>query len=538
MVFRLNLPKDTTVTPAELNALFQDLAIAAGVIFVLYIFFFFILRLWFRRLRNDLPLVSLNVSRLPSVIVAIAISLKIAFSELDILKTYPWIQNVLSAAIALAVTFWIARLFTEVIAYALKKFAEQSEAMWDDVLVPILETMLPVIIYLVGGLITVQSLGVDLTGLWVAIGGISFILGFALQDILANFTSGLVLLIDTPFRFGDVVELPDGSRAIIKKVGLRVTHMYIIDTHSDLYIPNGQLQAQQITNVSRPTFHYYYTLNIPIKADVNPALVIPLMESVVLSHPDTLGNIDRKLEFIDKYYGSSGTTVNVDRKREAGKKRLIAERAVNIQLNKIEKSFEILAQKIDLLEEGGLDIDEIRSIQGDFLEICDNVGLEVQSERAGRRNRQAHLQEMQGEMGENKLINLVRVWYEAWLQDPDLMRDDKEVLPQEWEQKLNLLQSKLNKLFYKLNDPSGEETRLDDAIEVLRSWLREDFKSSRNEWQDPRIWVQNVTLGGRTLDVRFFVDDIKLEHCLRGNRVQSEINRDLNWQLRQSYLYT
>lgn len=538
MVFRLNVPKAVQVTPTELNALFQDLAIAAGVIFVLYIFFFFILRLWFRRLRNDLPLVSLNVSRLPSVIVAIAISLKIALSQLEFLKTYAWVQNILSAAIALAVTFWVARLFTEVIVYALKKFAEQSEAMWDDVLVPILETMLPVVIYLVGGLITIQSLGVDLTGLWVAIGGISFILGFALQDILANFTSGLVLLIDTPFRFGDVVALPGGSRAIIKKVGLRVTQMYIIDTHCDIYIPNGTLQNQQITNVSRPTFHYYYALNIPIKADVDPARTIALMESVVLSHPDTLGDIDRKLEFIDKFYGCSGTALNVDRKREAGKKRLLAEKAVNLQLNKIEKSFELLAQKIDLLEQGGLDVDEIRSIQGDFLEICDDVGLEVQAERVGRRTRQARLEEMQGEMREKKLLNLVRTWYEAWLQDPDLMRDDKEVLPREWEQKLTLFKSRLNKLFRKLNDPTGEETRLDDAIETLRAWLREDFKSSRNEWQDPRVWVNEISLGGRNLEVKFFVDDIKLEHCLRGNRIQSEINRDLNWQLRQAYLYT
>ncbi|MEM9538375.1 MAG: mechanosensitive ion channel family protein [Cyanobacteria bacterium P01_E01_bin.42] len=538
MVFRLSIPKAALVTPAELNALFQDLAIAAGVIFVLYIFFFFILRLWFRRLRNDLPLVSLNVSRLPSVIVAIAISLKIALSQLEFLKAYAWVQNILSAAISLAVTFWVARLFTEVIAYALKKFAEQSEAMWDDVLVPILETMLPVIIYLVGGLITIQSLGVDLTGLWVAIGGISFILGFALQDILANFTSGLVLLIDTPFRFGDVVALPNGSRAIIKKVGLRVTQMYIIDTHCDIYIPNGQLQGQQITNVTRPTFNYYYALQIPIKADVDPARTIALIESVVLSHPDTLGDIDRKLEFIDKFYGCSGMTMNVERKREVGKKRLLAEKAVNIQLDKVEKSFELLAKKIDLLEQGGLDVDEIRSIQGDFLEICDNVGLEVQAERVGRRTRQARLEEMQGETGDKKLIDLVRTWYDAWLQDPDLMRDDKEVLPREWEQKLTLLKSRLNKLFSKLNDPTGEETRLDDAVETLRSWLREDFKSSRNEWQDPKVWVDSVNLGGRNLEVRFFVDDIKLEHCLRGNRIQSEVNRDLNWQLRQAYLYT
>ncbi|MGK7927448.1 MAG: mechanosensitive ion channel domain-containing protein [Spirulina sp.] len=538
MVFRLTLPQAVQVTPEELNALFQNLAIAAGVIFALYIFFFVFLRLWFRRLRNDLPLVSLNVSRLPSVIVAIAISLKIALSQLAVLKNYEWIQHLLNGAIVLAVTFWAARLFTEVIAYALKKYAEQSEAMWDDVLIPILETMLPVIIYLVGGVVFIQSLGIDLTGFWVAIGGISFILGFALQDILANFTSGLVLLIDTPFRFGDVVTLPSGSRAIIKKIGLRVTQMYIIDTHCDIYIPNGQLQGQQITNLSRPTSHYYYTLNLPIKADVDPARTISLMESVVLAHPDTLGDIDRKLEFIDKFYGCSGTTLNADRKREAGRQRLLAEKAVNVQLNKIEQSFELLAQKIDLLEQGGLDIDEIRSIQGDFLEICDNAGLEVQAERVGRRTRNARLEEMQEKPAETKLIGSVRAWYEAWLKDPDLMREDKEVLPQEWEQKLNLLKLKLNKLFRKLNDPSGEETRLDDAIETLRNWLREDFKSSRNEWQDPKVWVNEVDLGGRTLQVKFFVDDIKLEHCLRGNRIQSEINRDLNWQLRQAYLYT
>ncbi|MEA5470812.1 mechanosensitive ion channel family protein [Spirulina sp. 06S082] len=538
MFFCLALPQAVQVTPEELNALFQNLAIAAGVIFVLYIFFFFVLRFWFRRLQNDLPLVSLNVSRLPSIIVAIAISLKIALSQLAVLKTYPWIQNILSAGIAIAATFWVARLFTEVVAYALKKFAEQSEAMWDDVLIPILENTLPLLIYLIGGLVTIQRLGVDLSGLWVAIGGISFILGFALKDILSNFTSGLVLLIDTPFRFGDVIALPDGSRAVIKKIGLRVTEMYVIDTHCQTYLPNGNFEGQSIINLSRPTSHYYYSLNIPLKSDVDPARAIVLMEAVVLAHPDTLGEIDRKLEYIDKFYGFSESTDNVEGKREAGRKRLLTEKAVNIQLNKIEESFDLLAQKINLLEQGGLDLDEIRSIQGDFVDICTNVGLEVQADRVGRRNRQARLEEMAEDMGSDKLIGLIRAWYGSWLNDPDLIREDKETLPQEWEQKLSLLKLKLNKLFRKLNNPSGEETRLDDAIETLRMWLREDFKSSRNEWQDPKVWVNEVALGGRSLEVKFFVDDIKLEHCLRGNRVQSEINRDLNWQLRQAYLYT
>lgn len=68
-----------------------------------------------------------------------------------------------------------------------------------------LETIIPPLIYVFGTFFFLQSLGIDLTGLWVAFGGITFVLGFALKDILANFFSGLVLLIDTPFQFDDMV---------------------------------------------------------------------------------------------------------------------------------------------------------------------------------------------------------------------------------------------------------------------------------------------------------------------------------------------
>ena len=46
-------------------------------------------------------------------------------------------------------------------------------------------------------------------------------IGFAIKDILANFFSGIVLLIDTPFQFGDVLRLEDGSLGMLKKIGVR-----------------------------------------------------------------------------------------------------------------------------------------------------------------------------------------------------------------------------------------------------------------------------------------------------------------------------
>ncbi|WP_193789142.1 mechanosensitive ion channel domain-containing protein, partial [Kamptonema formosum] len=53
----------------------------------------------------------------------------------------------------------------------------------------------------------------------------------------------------TPFSFGDVVALPDGSRAVIRKIGLRLTSMYLIDSHSEIYIPNAAFQSQNIVNL-------------------------------------------------------------------------------------------------------------------------------------------------------------------------------------------------------------------------------------------------------------------------------------------------
>ncbi|MBZ8182367.1 mechanosensitive ion channel family protein [Oscillatoria salina] len=515
----------------DFQTFLTDLGITIVVVVVLYILCFYVLRFWLRQLSTDLPLVTLNVSRFPVVAIALAVGIKISLGTLPSENQFPVLQKVLSAFIVVIGTYWFAKIITEVLIYFLKDYAEKSEAMWDDVVVPILATTLPVIIYLVGGLLALQSLGIDLTGLWVAFGGATFVLGFALKDILANFFSGLVLLIDTPFRFGDVISLPNGSIAVIKNIGLRVTNLYLIDTHSEMYIPNGALEGQQIVNLSRPTSHYYYTVSIPLQTDVDPTRAIKIMENVVLAHPDTLGDIDKKLEMLDRFYGFSGTGVREDQKRENGRQRLLAEKQVNLKLRKIEQEFELLSEKISHLEKGGLDFSEISTIRGDYLEICEQMGLEMHTERLWGKRKRSWLEEAQGNAIDDSLLGLIRHWYLAWEKDPDLMKEDRIILPKEWEQKMDLLKIKMNKLFKIMTEPSGQETRLDDYVENMRLWLSESFKSSRNEWQDPKVWADKDSV------VKFYVDDIKLEHCERGNRIKSEVRREMIWHLRQAYLY-
>ncbi|MFB8794632.1 MAG: mechanosensitive ion channel family protein [Microcoleus sp.] len=509
-----------------------------GVVVIALYLLFGILRRVFRVFTSDLALVALNVSETPLTLIVFASGLKLALLKLSVTPTsyITWFHRGLTAFLVIVATFWVVQLLTEVVSYAFRQYAARSEAMWDDVLTPILQNVLPLIVYLMGGLLFLQAFGVDIQGVLVAIGGLSFILGFALKDILANFFSGLVLLIDTPFRFGDVIELANGKRGVIKHIGLRLTELYLIDTHSQIYIPNAAFEGQDIINLSRPTNHYYYTISIPIKADVAPALAVSMMEKVVLAHPDTMGEINKKLELVDQFYGYSLPGVKSQQKREAGRQRLLAESKVNTVLAEIEMGLAHLADIISQLERGGLDIEERRTVQAHYLELCQKIGLESKkSDRHDRRRR--WLIEATGTVSESSLIGLMRRWYQYWLKDPDLFQEDQQALKQEWEQKIDLLKIKVNKLFWAISNPKGLETRLDALVESFREWLRENFKSSRNEWQDPKIWINDLN-GDYTRDtlVRFYVDDIKLEHCERGQRILSEMRREIVWHLRQSYL--
>ena len=529
---------------AALPPFLKSMAILAGVSFIAYVLLFLVLPPILRSFQSDTAIAALTLSRKPILLIILLAGLKLALPALELAAAAGWIQTSLNVLIVAIATYWLSTLLTQVIIYYLKGYAERSEAMWDDVLLPILETILPIIVYIIGGSVLLEQVGVDIAGLWVAIGGATFVIGFAFKDSLANFLSGLVLLVDTPFQFGDVVMLSKGERAVIKKIGLRVTHLYVINHHTDMYLPNATFEKEAIVNMTRPTPHYYEQLEILTLSTADPSQVVELMENVILAHPDTTGEIERKLAQIETFYGLSKPGIHAEEKRKTGALRLLAEQRVNERLGEIEAAFDVLSSQIAEFENRGLDENEIGIVQRQYLDICQQIGLVPMGRLIQNRKKTPLLDEEKPDQTDSQsLIALVRNWYACWLKDPDLLREDLDLLPQEWEQKIDFLKRKANRLFRRTNTLSIDETRLDDAVQKMANWLREQFKQSRVDWQDPKIWVNGIKLvGSAAMDpqknyvIKFFVDDIKLEHGERGNRVKSELYRELMWHLRQSYL--
>ena len=505
------------------------LTAAVGTI-LLYLVLFYLLRSLFRNLENDIALVTLNVSNYPALIAFVLIALKIAFSRLGAIEIVQRFESLLTASLIIVLSYLLIQLIDKVVIYYLKEYTQQTEVMWDDVLLPIIEAVAPVIIITIATGLVLKSFGVDLTGIWVTLGGASFIIGFAVKDILANFFSGIVLLIDTPFQFGDILRLEDGSLGMLKKIGVRVTQLYMFGSHCDVYVPNSTLQEQNITNLSRPTSYYYCstTIEIPIEWDMERAKTI--MEEIVLAHPDTLGDIDRKLEFIEEFYD------NAAEQQTIGQARLSAEQEVNFKLEEISAFLESLVLTIQFAEKGGLTPEEITNIQQEYQEVLDLIGLEVAAENEENLAK-ANLKETKAE---DNLFELVRDWYRACLKDPNLLENDQLIISEEWERKINLLTKRVQKLWQTISNPQREETRLDDYVLELIAWLKERFKQPRSQWQEPQIRMIGVNHDEGYIyvefELNFYVDDIKLEDGKRGSRLSSQIYQEAIKHFRNAYL--
>ncbi|MEH1773139.1 mechanosensitive ion channel family protein [Nostoc sp.] len=529
-------PPPTLPTGAQISSFFYTFGASIVVVFILYILLFYLLRSFFRRTEKDTALFILGILQIPAIAIFILASLKLSLTQLGSGGIISLIDRGLTAFLILAFTYGITLLFTEAAVYYLKDYARKTEAVWDDVLIPLLQNFIPVITYLIGISLFFSTIGVDLTGIGLAIGSITVVLGLAVKDILSDFFSGLVLLVDTPFRFGDVISMPDGSIAIIKHIGIRVTKLYLINEHCEVYTPNTTLGGQNIVNLSRPTTHYAYTIQVSVRVDADAVVATNILQQIILGHPDTLGDIDEKLQCLDSFAALREAEGDKLSKKEAGRLRLLVEKDVNSQMQKIEQAFEDFVREVKKLEKGGLNTEELKTLQKSYLEILSIIGLVVITERKGKRLR-SRLEE-QEKTEKPTLISLIRQWYQTWLKDPDLVIEDQHLLPDEWEQKIELLKIKLSKLFQKISNPGVDETRLDDYSLKFVEWLHDSFKESNTAWKEPQVQLTDIQGSAMQFSVRFYVDNIQLEHWRRGNRVQNEVRREMVRRLRQAYIYT
>jgi small conductance mechanosensitive channel len=117
-----------------------------------------------------------------------------------------------------------------------------------QLLVNFLGTFVKQAVFVIGVIVGLAALEVDITPLLAAVGAAGFVIGFALQDTLSNFASGLLILAYRPFDVGDVVDAADVS-GVVDSVSLFSTHIRTFDNKL-MIVPNNDIWGGTITNAT------------------------------------------------------------------------------------------------------------------------------------------------------------------------------------------------------------------------------------------------------------------------------------------------
>ncbi len=128
-----------------------------------------------------------------------------------------------------------------------------------------------------------SSLGFDGTSIQWLVAAMGVGLGFGLQEIFANFVSGIILLFERPIRVGDIVTLGDKT-GVVSRIRMRATT--IIDPDRKEYVvPNKDLITERLLNWTLSDSSNRIVVKVGIAYGSDTELACRLLREAAWEHP-------------------------------------------------------------------------------------------------------------------------------------------------------------------------------------------------------------------------------------------------------------
>ncbi|MGD9638790.1 MAG: mechanosensitive ion channel domain-containing protein [Alphaproteobacteria bacterium] len=168
--------------------------------------------------------------------------------------------NISLIGIVLAMIVFVSVIFLS--KFARKRLVERvlSETKLDISIQHSLAAGIGYIGVIIAAALAVIVMGIDLTNLALVAGALSVGIGFGLQNLVNNFVSGIIILLERPIKVGDWIIVSD-KEGLVKQINIRATELETFQRAS-VIVPNADIISNYLVNLTHKD--RYGRIEIPV----------------------------------------------------------------------------------------------------------------------------------------------------------------------------------------------------------------------------------------------------------------------------------
>lgn len=133
---------------------------------------------------------------------------------------------------------------------------------------------------------SIAALGIDFQTIAIILGALSVGIGFGLRNVVSNFVSGLLLLVERPIKVGDWIQIGE-HEGFVKDLKFRSTELETFQQAS-VIIPNADLISQPVINRTFADNKGRIEVPVSVAYSTDPVRLHILLTDLANAHPDVL----------------------------------------------------------------------------------------------------------------------------------------------------------------------------------------------------------------------------------------------------------
>ncbi|RJP58538.1 MAG: hypothetical protein C4541_07845 [Candidatus Auribacter fodinae] len=184
------------------------------------------------------------------------------------------IKKVFFALIVFIIGLFLAKRLTKSI-----KQQASARAHVDESASAALEKILYYIFFVIIALTTLHMLNIPLTLFTFLGGAIAIAIGFGAQNLLNNFLSGLIILLERPIKINDIIEI-ENNYGIVRDIGARCT-LIRLTSGIDVLVPNSAILEKNVINWTHSDLNIRFSISVGVAYGSDTRLVEKMIKQAI-----------------------------------------------------------------------------------------------------------------------------------------------------------------------------------------------------------------------------------------------------------------